>query len=150
MRRYASDGNQNAAVNVSILGLTSTTTIRPHLYEFTMGCGDTPADQAVRIELARYTAAGTATGVTPTPLDPADPNAAHSAGENHTVEPTYSGPILMTIPLNQQATFRWAVLPEDGLVMPATAANGIGFRFRATDGVSGGTALWDVSAFVAE
>lgn len=142
-RRYSSDGNQNAAAAVSILGLTSAATIRPKIYEIIFGSGATPADQAFNMNLQRYTAAGTATAVTPRPLDPNDPASLAAAGENHTVEPTYTADlVLLSFSINQQATFRWVVPPEEGIMLPATAANGAGLLFVV---VSGGTALCEAT-----
>ncbi len=144
-RRYVSDGSQNAASSTTILGVTSAATIRPKLYELIFGSGATPADQAFNLKLGRYTAAGTATAVTPVAIDPGDPNALASAGENHTVEPTYtSAADMLSVSINQQATFRWVVPPEDGIVMPATAANGLGLYFAI---VSGGTALCEATMY---
>lgn len=138
-RRYATSGNQNAAATTTIMGLTSATTIRPKIYEIIFGSAAIPADQAFNMQLKRYTAAGTATAVTPQAIDPADPAALASAGENHTVEPTYTaGAIILSFSINQQATFRWVVPPEEGIIAPATAANGLGLQFVV---VSGGTAL---------
>jgi hypothetical protein len=45
---------------------------------------------------------------------------------------------MLSFSINQQATFRWVVPPEEGIVCPATAANGLGLLFVT---VSGGTAL---------
>lgn len=138
-RQYSSDGAQNAAASTSILGLTSAATIRPHIFEIVFGSSATPADQAFNMQANRYTAAGTATAVTPQALDPANPASLASAGEDHTAEPTYTaGAVMLSFSINQQATFRWSVPPTEGIVLPATAANGIGLRFVT---VSGGTAL---------
>ena len=147
-RRYATVGSQNAAATTTILGLTSATTIRPRLYEIWFGSAATPADQAFNLDIRRYTAAGTATSVTPQALDPADPAALAAAGENHTVEPTYTaGANLLKISINQQATVRWVVPPEEGLVAPATANNGLGLQFTL---VSGGTAICEATFHHAE
>lgn len=144
-RRYVTDGNQNAAASTTILGLTSATTIRPKLYELVFGSAATPADQAFNMQVNRYTAAGTSTGVTPQAADPADPAALAAAGENHTVEPTYTaGAVMLSFSINQQATFRWVVPPEEGIVAPATAANGLGLLFVV---VSGGTALAEATFY---
>lgn len=138
-RRYSTDGNQNAAASVTILGLTSATTIRPKIYEIVFGSGATPADQAFNMQVNRFTAAGTSTAVTPKALDPGDPASLAAGGENHTAEPTYTADaVLLSFSINQQATFRWVCPPEEGLVSPATAANGLGLLFVV---VSGGTAL---------
>ena len=142
-RVYSITGDQNAAATVSILGLTSATTIRPQLFEIIFGSAATPADQSFNMRIRRYTAAGTATAFTPIARDPADPAALASAGYNHTVEPTYtSGANLLSFSVNQQATFRWVVPPDEGLVCPATAANGVGLEFVV---VSGGTALCEAT-----
>ena len=142
-RRYSTDGAQNAAAATTIIGLTSASTIRPAIYEVVFGSAATPADQAFNLQLNRFTAAGTSTGVTPQALDPGDPASLATGGENHTVEPTYtSGSVLLSFSINQQATFRWVAAPEGELVCPATAANGIGINFVT---VSGGTALCEAN-----
>jgi hypothetical protein len=144
-RRYSSDGSQNAAASTTILGLTSAATIRPHVYELVFGSSATPADQAFNMQVNRYTAAGTATSVTPQALNTSDPASLASAGEDHTVEPTYTaGAVMLSFSINQQSTFRWAVPPEEGIVLPATAANGVGLRFVL---VSGGTALSEATIY---
>jgi hypothetical protein len=143
MRRYSTSGNQNAAATTTILGLASATTIRPKIYEILFGSAATPADQAFNMQLKRFTAAGTATAITPQALDPADPASLATGAENHTVEPTYTaGAIMLSFSINQQATFRWVTLPENGIVAPATAANGLGLQFVV---VSSGTALCEAN-----
>lgn len=138
-RRYSVAGDQNAAATTTILGITSTAAIRPKLYDVLFGSAAAPADQAFNMKMQRSTAAGTSTAVTPQALDPGDPAAVTIAGQNHTAEPTYtSGAIVLSFSVNQQATFRWVVPPEEGIVAPATAANGLGLQFVI---VSGGTAL---------
>jgi hypothetical protein len=129
-RRYSIDGAQAVAgTTASVLGLTSTAAIRPRIYDLIFGSNATPADNALNWLLQRYTAAGTATAVTPQPLDPADPAATASAGENHTAEPTYtSNAILLNISANQRSTQRWVASPGGELVLPATAANGVGVQ----------------------
>lgn len=147
-RRYATVGSQNAAAAITILGVTSATTIRPRLYEIVFGSAAAPADQAFNMQVGRYSAAGTSTAVTPQALDEGDPAAIATAGENHTVEPTYTaGAKLLSFSINQQATFRWVVPPDEGLVAPATAANGLGLEFVT---VSGGTALCEATFLHAE
>ncbi len=129
-RRYSIDGSQAvASATDSVLHLESATTVRPKIYDMIFGSLATPADNALQFLLQRLTVAGTSTAVTPTPLDPADPAALAAAGENHTVEPTYTAnEILGNIPLNQRATFRLPLVEKGELVLPATAANGIGVQ----------------------
>ena len=101
-----------------------------------MGSEASPADNPFQYIVQRCTALGTSTGVTPSPLDPADAATEADAGENHTVEPTYTaGLVLLAIGLNQRATFRWVAPPGGELVYPATAANGIGIQTPTSSAV---------------
>jgi hypothetical protein len=144
-RRYVSDGSQAAATDTTILNITSASTIRPKLYELIFGSAATPADQAFNMQINRHTAAGTSTAVTPQAIDPADPASLATAGENHTAEPTKtSGAVMQSFSVNQQATYRWIVPAEEGIIMPATAANGLSLVFIL---VSGGTALCEATMY---
>jgi hypothetical protein len=101
---------------------------RAWIWDVILGSEAAAADNPFLWQLQRCTTAGTRTAVTPIARDAADAACATTAGQNHTVEPTYTvGAILLKVPLNQRATFRWQVDPRDGLVIPATASNGIGF-----------------------
>lgn len=128
-RRYSIDGQDTNTADTTILGLTSATTIRPRIYDLVMGSDATPADNAGEYVIQRTTGAGTSTSVTPTALDPGDPAATAAAGEAHSSEPTYTAnAILLQWAQNQRATFRWVAAPGGEIVLPATAANGIGLR----------------------
>lgn len=129
-RKYAITGSQAVASPTdTVLGLTATTAVRPVIYDILVGSSATPADNALQWLIQRYTAAGTATSVTPAPLDPDDPASTSSAGENHTAEPTYTaGTVLLSISANQRSTQRWVASPGGGLKCPATTANGIGVQ----------------------
>lgn len=79
-----------------------------------------------RFELQRSTTAATGTSFTPDPKDPADAAAVTLGKSNLTVQGTNTaGKIQLTVPLNQQATFRWVAQPGDEIIVPATANNGI-------------------------
>lgn len=128
-RRYSIDGQDTNTAGTSILGLTSAATVRPRVYDLIVGSDATPADNAAEYVLQRYTAAGTSTSVTPQALDSGDPASLCSAGEAHSVEPTYTAnAILLQFALNQRATFRWVAAPGGEIVLPATAANGVGLQ----------------------
>lgn len=129
-RRYSIDGAQAVASPTdSVLGLTSASTIRPEIYDVILGSSASPADNAIQWLMRRYTAAGTATSVTPQALDPGDPAALAASGENHTAEPTYtSNSELMNLIANQRSTQRWVAAPGGEMKLPATAANGIGIE----------------------
>ena len=116
----------SATKTVGVIGATATPR-RIKVYEMTFGCSGAPADNIFQWQAQRFTAAGTTTAVTPQPLDPADAAALSAGGSNATVEPTYTAnQILLTVALNQRATFRWVAPPGGELVTPATNANGLG------------------------
>jgi len=109
--------------------LTSAATVRPKLAHFILSTLGVAADGVLEWKLQRFTAAGTTTGVTPAPLDPADPASLATGGSNATVEPTYTANLIFFDKgLNQRVTYTWYA-PQDGeIVAPATAANGLGMQ----------------------
>lgn len=129
-RRYSIAGTRAvASPTKTLLGLTSTVAIRPRIADVILGSTATPADNALEFILQRFTAAGTSTAITPQAIDPADPAATATAGQNHTVEPTYTaGAVLLDIAQNQRSTQRWVAAPGYELVLPATASNGAGLQ----------------------
>ena len=139
--KFATDFQRTASTTASLGVLTADATRPRRLrsYDIMIGSEATPADAAILWTFRRCSAAGTSTGVTPQNLDPASATTEYDAGENHTIEPTYTaGAILLNIPLNQRATFRWVAAPGGELVMPATASNGYGIE---TDTISTGTPI---------
>ena len=139
MAKYAADFVRTASTSASVGSWVADAT-RPRRLKFLhliFGCSTTPADQQLVLTVQRCTAAGTSTGVTPQPLDPADAATESDAGENHTVEPTYTASaILLNVGLHQRNTLVWYAPPGGELVTPATASNGLGFQ---TDTISSGT-----------
>ncbi len=138
MGAYAVELNRTASTTAS-LGSWVADATRPRrlkFYDLIFGSEGSPADNAFLYQVARITAAGTSTGVTPTALD-ADAATESDAGENHTIEPTYTANlILLSIALNQRATFRWVAAPGGELVGPATASNGLGFKTPTSSAVA--------------
>lgn len=132
MAKYAIEVNRTASTSASLgsVGAVSTTQARRgRVYDIILGAEATPADAALQWMVQRYTAAGTSTAVTPKPLDLADAVFLGQAGENHTAEPTYTaGEVMLSISLNQRASFRWVAAPGGELVYPATTANGFGLK----------------------
>lgn len=115
-----------ASPDDSILGITGTTAVEPSIFFFSLGSEATPADNTVIWYAQRTTAAGTATSVTPQNLGPGTTASTSSAGENHTVEPTYtSNAILFRLGLNQRSAHSVVLDPEGCLTVPATSNNGI-------------------------
>jgi hypothetical protein len=139
MAKYAVQMNRTASTSAS-LGSWVADATRPRrlkIYDLMLGSEATPADAALLWLLQRCTTAGTVTGVTPQPLDPADAATESDAGENASAEPTYTAnAVQLAIALNQRATFRWVAQPGGEIVTPATASNGVGIQ---TPTISTGT-----------
>jgi len=136
-RRYGVIGQGNVGTDITVLGLTSATTIRPKIYDVIVGCTATPADGASQFQLARYTAAGTSTAANINAIDPGDPATLGSAGQNHSSEPTYtSNQQLAAFSVNQRNTFRWVAAPGGEIVLPATANNGVGLKTATSNGTT--------------
>ena len=58
-------------------------------------------------------------------------------GSRPPVEPTYTANlVLLSVALNQRATFRWVASPGGELVYPATASNGLGIQTTTASAVA--------------
>ncbi|KKN18836.1 hypothetical protein LCGC14_0951770 [marine sediment metagenome] len=129
--RYSVTGAQGtttATPGDSTLGIGSGTDQRPSLYDWTSGFGGTPADNVIQVLLRKMTALGTATGVTPVDIDEGGVASLTTCAEDHTVEPTYTAASeLFDQLINQRATYRWVAAPGGEIVLPATAASGVGW-----------------------
>lgn len=139
MAAYAVEMNRTASTTASVGSVVADAT-RPRrgkIYDLIFGSEGTPADNAFQWVVQRVSAAGTSTSVTPQPLDPADAATEADAGENHTIEPTYTAnAVLLSISINQRATFRWVASPGGELVYPATASNGFGVKTPTSSAVA--------------
>lgn len=134
-RRYSVSGQDTNTASTTMIGITSTTAIRPEIYDVVIGSVASPADNAAEYYFQRYTAAGTSTAVTPQALDSGDPAATATAGKNHSAEPTYTaGAVLLVVAKNQRATFRFVCREGSEMKLPATAANGLGVLSNAVGG----------------
>jgi hypothetical protein len=137
--KFACLFQRTASTTASLGSMTSDATRarRARLYDVMFGSEATPADAAILWQIRRCSAAGTSTGVTPQNLDAASFTTEFDAGTNHTIEPTYTAnAYMLSVPLNQRATFRWVAAPGGEIVIPATASNGVGIE---TDTISTGT-----------
>ena len=139
MANYAVQCNRTASSSASLgtWGADATRPRRLKFYDLMFGSEASPADNAFLYIVQRCTALGTSTAVTPSPIDPADAATESDAGENHTIEPTYTANlVLLAIALNQRATFRWVAAPGGELVTPATASNGVGIQTTTSSAVA--------------
>lgn len=131
MPNYAATGQENAvtAALTTVLSIARGASRRARIYDFSMSAGGTAADNVLRWALMRFTVAPTVTAVVPVALDPADPASITTAGENASAEGTYTAATeLFDQGINQRAAYRWVAAPGGELVIPDTAANGIGVR----------------------
>jgi hypothetical protein len=139
MGAYVVEMNRTASTSASVGTITADAT-RPRrgkMYDWMFGSEASPADNAFLWQAARVTTAGTGSAVTPTATDPGDAATESDSIENATIEPSYTAnAILLSIPLNQRATFRWVAAPYGELVYPATASNGIGIKTPTSSAVA--------------
>jgi hypothetical protein len=148
MARYAINNNLagtkqaiSTAYKTLIVAKAATATLtRALVYDFMVGTNGTPADNYMEFNLERQTADGTATAITPNPLDTTHRAAGTVAAANATAEGTIAAltSSLFYIGLNQRASYRWVAAPGSELVIPAT--NLFGIAFRAQSGAYTGTA----------
>lgn len=134
--RFNGYGSAAVGTDKTVIALLSSTSVRPCLYEFTLGSSATPADVATLFQIMRLTAVGTeGSGFTPVPLDAADAAAAADYAVAHSAEPTYTASSqLWGSALNQRATFRWVANPGGEIVAPASANNGVGLKSASSGG----------------
>lgn len=137
---YTASGTIAVAATKTPLILGSTAAIRPRILAFDVYTDGTPtSDQGVVWQLQRATALGTSTAYTPVAVDPSDPASVFTAGVNATVEPTYTAAtVLYKRSTNPRATWQWAAYDQRSeILMPATAANGVGCQIQAAGGAAG-------------
>lgn len=134
--RYQANGTISSAPTKTIVALTGGTTVRPAIYDVILSSNATPADNSSEWQIRRSTVAGTGgSAVTPAPLDSQDPASTTTAINGPSAEPTYTaGAVLLDFAVNQRATFRWVAAPGSELLVPATAAAGLGLQCQGVGG----------------
>lgn len=134
MANFSANMTRTASATLSVGALTAAASNprRYKLFDYVFGSAEAaPADGNSLWQIQRCTTAGTAgSAVTPQSIDPGDTVAATTVGgQAHSADPTLtSAAILLSIGLNQRATFRWVPAPGKELIVPATASNGLAFR----------------------
>jgi hypothetical protein len=129
--KYAIEMNRTGHATLPVGSVTAhgTRPRRGKIYDLIFGSEASPADNPFLWQVQRHTGAGTSTPVTAQPLDPGDAATELLAGEAHTVDVTATATaFLLSVALNQRATFRWVAAPGGELVYPATASNGLHVR----------------------
>lgn len=103
---------------------------RAHIYEINLGADGTPADNVLIYDVSRQTTAGTGGAtVTAVVTEPADTGSTMVVFVNPTGEPGITATSsLLTVAVNQRATYRWVAVPAQELVIPATNLAGLAYR----------------------
>lgn len=139
MGRYSVPLQRTASTTLSVgtIVVDNTTPRRFKIYDMIFGSEATPADNAFLWTIQRCTTAGTGTTVTNVPpLDGADAAALFDALQNLTVDPVLTAnTVVLELPLNQRASFRWVAAPGSELVAPATGLNGFAIRTPTATGL---------------
>lgn len=148
MARYAANNNlagtkqavSTAYKTLVVVKAATATLTRALVYDLLVGTNGTPADNYMEFNVERQTADGTATAVTPNPLDNLIRACGTVGAANATVEGTIAASTssLFYIGLNQRASYRWVAAPGSELVVPAT--NLAGLALRVQSGAYTGTA----------
>jgi hypothetical protein len=138
---FLASGFIAVAATKTALILGSTANIRPRVLRYDWSTTGTPtSDQGIEVQVRRATALGTSTAYTLGASDPSDTAGTPvvTAGTNCTVEPTYSAGFMADKAINPRMTHQWvAYSPDEELIMPATASNGIGFQIVGAGGAAG-------------
>ena len=127
-RAYAVTHETAAGTNLTILALVNPgTAARGWIYDIIIGSDATPADLAGQFDVIRGTVSGTGTGVTARALDGANPAGTIAPeGGTFTGQTKTANSALLSVGLNQRATFRWVAAPNGEMVIPATTDNWVG------------------------
>ncbi len=132
---FSAVGEAPVAALKTVLLLVGAATLRPKLEDLLISYETTPADVQTKFHLSRSTDLGTSTPVTPTKLtDPEGRSPTSTAGEAHSVEPTY-GDDLLKFSVHQRQSYRWVPRPGHEIPIPAVALNGLGLNAVISDAV---------------
>jgi len=128
MDSYSASGQITActpAPGDTALGVIASALTRGKIHYFMVSAGGVAADNVLAWLVRRFTATGSYTPVTPTPLDGGGPAAQMLAGEQFTVEPTFTL-TLFELSVHQRSLFQWNATPGREIVIPATSGAGVG------------------------
>lgn len=136
MARWAVTANKGAAnvQSVATISPAAASPRRAKIYDWTLGSGATPGDNAFIHIAQRQTSVATGSAKTPNALDPADSLATTIIVlDTVTVDSVglTANAFLFRKALNQRATFRWVAAPYGEILLPATAAAAVMFGLSA-------------------
>jgi hypothetical protein len=147
-----SDQRQNLTTTfksqITVTAATGATTLRKAwIYDFSVGCDQTPADNAIGWCVDRQSSLGTGTTQVAPPLETTDAAALIVCTVCHTIEPIVTATTkLWEMGINQRAGYRWVAYPGGEFVVPATNVTGIGLRALSpayTGKVNAALNLWE-------
>lgn len=133
-RSYCVSGNctNTQSTTNAMVNIVASATTQPSIFEINSGSDATPANQAVKYQMQRASAFGTALGaITPTQINAAAGTAiaaVFTANQSSSVLPTYTASsFVLTWAQNQNTAYRWVASgPNRTLQIPSTAGAGIG------------------------
>jgi len=113
-------------VGVASLETASSAGNRLKLSELILGSdAATLGTSNIRWDIIRSTTTATGTAITPDPLDMADTATGAVVKSNLTAQGATGTRVVLSIPLSQQATFRWVANPGSEIVIPSSASAGV-------------------------
>ena len=134
---YAAQGTQTVTAKTALVAV-STANGRPRIIEYKLSnVGAITIDSQFEIQAKRFTVAGTTTAVTPAATDPSDAAASLvTFGSNASAEPTYTAnSTIDDTGVNPRGIYRWTAYdPSAEIILPAVAANGVGFLVTVLGG----------------
>jgi hypothetical protein len=138
---FLANGFIAVAATKTALIIGSTAAIRPRIVRYDWSTTGTPtSDQGIEVQPRRTTSLGTSTAYTLKASDPSDEAVTPivTAGTNASVEPPgYTG-FLADKAINARMTHQWqAYTADEEIILPATAANGVGFQIIGAGGAAG-------------
>ena len=138
-RAYSSNGTAASGTNLGILLHGCATTNRPGVYDIILGtdAGAAPADVGLGLELIRTTADGAGgTAGDDVALDEDGPAALCDTLQGaFTSQPTKTAAgIMLSMPMNSRATFRWVAAPGSEIMVQAVATDGVLINCLAANG----------------
>ena len=139
MAKFAATGDRATSTTLAtVLGWNAVSTTKLERLRFfflSVACTGTPGDVQIEILVQRYSADGTNSAITPKPIDFADAASLSVAGDNHTVEPTYTAAeVMLWDSFHQRGRLVWYAAPGGEIVTPATNEAGLGIQTDASSG----------------
>lgn len=132
MARFVTTGSMALVAGKATLSVIAATTTRPKVYDVVLSSSSTPNDYSADFQIQRFSADGTATAVTPKPLDFADVAARATSKHTYTVDPTLTaGELMLRLAHNQRATVRWVAAPGSEICIPASTGAGVAMQCNA-------------------